>query len=335
MIGRRTKNLVRMAIGIIVSVFFLWLVFREIDVQLVIKEVRSINSSWLIPAILVYFFGVWVRTARWRILMRPITHQKTSRLFPIYVISYMANNILPMRIGDIYRAYIVGRKETVSKSATLVTIGVERIFDGLTMLMLLFISILFFPIENKIVRQAATFGSIIFILAICTCYIVILKKKWMEWIYARLTRNTRFKNSTKLREIYDNLLHGLDSLKEGGDILQVSILSIGTWLIEATSYYLTLNAFGFFGSFLVAIATMALVNLVIIIPSGPGYFGLFEAACLILGPAGYADLTGFTENVATAYALILHVVVQWVPSTLLGLVFMWNEHISFKEIEAD
>ena len=111
---------------------------------------------------------------------------------------------------------------------------------------------------------------------------------------------------------------------------------IGIWLIEVSSYYLALNAFGFFGSFLVAIATMAMVNLLIIIPSGPGYFGLFEAACcLILGPAGYADLTGFTESVTTAYALILHVVVQWIPSTLLGLVFMWHEHISFKEIETD
>ncbi|MBN1879238.1 flippase-like domain-containing protein [bacterium] len=334
--GRKTPGFIRIGIGILISAVFLWLVIRQIDLNQVFREVRNINALWIIPAILVYFIGVWVRTTRWCILMRPISKNRTSQLFPIYIISYMANNILPMRIGDIYRAYIAGKKQNVSKSATLVTIGVERIFDGLTMLILLFVSILFFPIENQIVRKVATLGSIVFLGAILICYAVILKKAWMNWIFRTITGKTRFGNNPRMQEVFDNLLHGLDSLKAGNDIFRVLILSLSTWLIEAASYYLVLNAFGFFGTFLVAMATMAMVNLVIIIPSAPGYFGPFELACfIILGSAGYGDLTGFSENVATAYALILHVVVQWIPSTLLGLVFMWREHISFREINTD
>ncbi len=334
--GRGGGNSIKIGIGIVISGVFLWLVFRQIDIRLVIHEIRQIKAWWLIPAILVYFAGVWVRTTRWCILMRPIAQRRTINLFPIYIISYMANNILPMRIGDIYRAYIVGKNQKVSKSATLVTIGVERIFDGLTMLTLLLISIMLFPIENEFVKQAATLGSIVFLGAIGFCYILILKKSWAEWIFDVIIRRTRFGNNPRVKDIFDNLLRGLDSLKDAKEILRVSILSLGTWLIEALSYYLVLNAFGFFGSFIVAVATMAMVNLMIIVPSAPGYFGPFELGCfIILGTAGYGNLTGFSENVATAYALIVHVVVQWIPSTFLGLLFMWREHISFEEIEAE
>lgn len=71
---------------------------------------------------------------------------------------------------------------------------------------------------------------------------------------------------------FENLFHGLGALTKLSDIALVMGLSISTWLIEALSYYLVLNAFGFFGSFIVAIATMAMVNLMIIVPSAPGYF---------------------------------------------------------------
>jgi len=107
-------------------------------------------------------------------------------------------------------------------------------------------------------------------------------------------------------------------------------------LPEASSFYLVFVAFGFTGPFHIAIATMAMVNLMIVVPSSPGYFGPFELACtLILGEKGYGSIIGFSEHVVVAYALIIHVVVQWIPSTILGLIFMWTEHISFKEIDGN
>lgn len=324
----------RIGAGIGISLFFLWMVFKDIAFQEIIQDIKEIRALWLIPAIICYFAGVWVRTARWGILLRPIKRCTTAKLFPIYVISYMANNVLPLRIGDIYRAWIVGKKESVSKSAALVTIGVERIFDGLTMLGLLLIAILYFPIQDERVAKAVNIGGIVFLGAIAACYILILKQTWAVKLFNRILSMTGRGGNTKLAEMFENLFHGLGALTKLSDIALVMGLSISTWLIEALSYYLVLNAFGFFGSFIVAIATMAMVNLMIIVPSAPGYFGPFELACfIILGRSGYGSFTGFVETTAAAYALILHVIVQWIPSTCLGLVYMWKEHISFKEID--
>jgi glycosyltransferase 2 family protein len=339
--GRLALNLwkrkpIRISAGIGISILFLWMVFKKIELRHVFQEFGNIQVLWLIPAILVYFAGVWVRTTRWCVLMRPIKQSRTGTLFPIYIISYMANNILPLRIGDIYRAYIVGKKENVSKGAALVTIGIERIFDGLTMLALLVVSILFFPIQHELVAKAVNIGSVIFLSAIVSCYILILKRAWAEKIFERILQLTKAGGNKRLAEVFENLFCGLDTLKNAKDTSLVIVLSISTWLIEAASYYLVLNAFGFFGFFIVAIATMAMVNLMIIVPSAPGYFGPFELACfIILGRSGYGEITQFTETTAAAYALILHVVVQWIPSTLLGLVYMWREHIRFKDIDTD
>ncbi|MBN1296135.1 flippase-like domain-containing protein [bacterium] len=330
------KKIIRIGFGLAISAFFLWLVFRNIPMHQVWDSLQSLDIIWIVPAVFVYFAGVWVRTCRWGILMRPVKHCSTARFFPIYVISYMANNILPMRIGDLYRAYIIGKKEKVSKSASLVTIGVERIFDGLTMLVLLLISILLFPIEHEAVRQTVQIGSVLFLGSILTCYILLLKKDWAGWLFSRILNNLPAQFHSRLNDLFNNFFHGLDALRGGYEILLVSCLSLVTWLIEAASYYLVLNAFGFFGPFHVAIATMALVNLMIIVPAAPGYFGPFEWACfIILGNKGYGSLTGFTQEIAAAYALVLHVVVQWIPSTLLGLIFMWTEHVSFHEIDSD
>ncbi len=329
------KKTIRILAGFIISGVLLFVVFRHIDIQKVFSEIKTIQSWYLLPAILVYFFGVWVRTMRWRILMRPLTHTTTAKLYPIYMISYMANNILPLRIGDIYRAYIAGHKEKVSKSATLVTIGVERIFDGLTMLLLLFVSVMYFPVQDEFVGNAVNIGSIAFLGAIIFCYVLVFRKSWAEWLFNKILVWTKSAGNEKIKEIFQNLLTGLNSLRSATDTLLVILLSLSTWLIEAYSYYLVLNAFGFYGTFIVAIATMALVNLMIVVPSAPGYFGPFEMACfIILGRSGYGELIGFTDHMAAAYALIVHVVVQWLPSNILGMIFMWKEHIKFKDINS-
>jgi len=326
----------RVVIGLVVSAVFLFVIFRAIDLKEVADALLDIQIIWIPLAIVIYFVGIWVRTARWGTLMKPVKKCPTKRFFPIYVISYMANNIFPLRIGDIYRAYIVGKKEDVSKAASLVTIGVERIFDGLTMLLLLFVSFIFFPVEDPNVKLAIQISAAIFLSALIVCYIIVFNKSWANWIFTKILLFVPEKLHPRLKDIFENFFKGLDSLRGARDISIVFSLSILTWLIEAVSYMAVLRAFGFFGGFHVAVSTMALVNLMIIVPAAPGYFGPFEGACLIiLGKSGYGEVTQFNENIAAAYALVLHVVVQWIPSTLLGLFYMWKEHLSFKEISSD
>ncbi|HRE29544.1 MAG TPA: lysylphosphatidylglycerol synthase transmembrane domain-containing protein, partial [Anaerolineales bacterium] len=85
--------------------------------------------------IAVYFVGVWARAWRWHYLLKPIKAISTNTMFPIVTIGYMGNNILPARAGEVLRAFVLRKQQGVPVSASLATIVVERIFDGVVMLM--------------------------------------------------------------------------------------------------------------------------------------------------------------------------------------------------------
>ena len=122
-------------IGLVISVLFFALALAGIDLREVWNALLSANYWALLPALVLYFIGVWVRALRWRILLRPLLPKLTlRRTFEVEVIGYMANNVLPARIGELVRAYVLSLREGVRKTATLATILVERIFDGITML---------------------------------------------------------------------------------------------------------------------------------------------------------------------------------------------------------
>src|SRR5260221_3741804 len=127
--------------GVLISVLFIWLAVRGLKLNEFWGAVKQANYWWLIPGIGVYFVGVWVRAWRWHYLLKPIKEIPTRNMFPITTIGYMGNNIYPARAGEVLRAVILKRKEGVSVSASLATIIVERIFDGVVMLSFVFVNL--------------------------------------------------------------------------------------------------------------------------------------------------------------------------------------------------
>ena len=121
------------------------------------------NYLWLIPSVAVYFLAVLVRTWRWDYLLRPLKRIPVKRLFPVVVIGYMGNNIFPFRIGELLRAYVLKRNEDVSISSSLATIVVERIFDGLTMLLFVFVALPTVPSLPDGLRYIVIVGSVLFL----------------------------------------------------------------------------------------------------------------------------------------------------------------------------
>ncbi|MCK4490806.1 MAG: flippase-like domain-containing protein, partial [Anaerolineales bacterium] len=121
-------------VGLGVSAGFMYLALRGLGIGDVWEPLRSAQYWWLLPGVGVYFIGVWVRSWRWHYLLRPIKSVSTPKTFPIVAIGYMGNNIYPARAGEILRAFVLKRKEDISISASLATIVVERVFDGVVML---------------------------------------------------------------------------------------------------------------------------------------------------------------------------------------------------------
>ncbi len=144
-------------LGVLISIVFIWLALRGLRLDEFWDSVKQANYFWLLPGIAVYFVGVWVRAWRWHYLLGPIKKIPTATMFPITTIGYMGNNIYPARAGEVLRAVMLKRKEGVAVSASLATIIVERIFDGVVMLAFVFVNL---PELAKMTNTSGMVGSI-------------------------------------------------------------------------------------------------------------------------------------------------------------------------------
>ena len=148
-------------LGVGVSGIFMWWALAGLDFAEVGQFVQTANYWWLIPSVAVYFVAVWVRTWRWEYMLRPLKPISTRKLFPVVVIGYMGNNIYPLRAGELLRSYVLWRQEDIPVSASLATVIVERVFDGLIMLIFVFVALPFFPLPESY-QSLVTIASIAF-----------------------------------------------------------------------------------------------------------------------------------------------------------------------------
>jgi len=319
-------------LGVLISVVFIWLALRGLQLNQFWNAVQTANYWWLIPGIAVYFVAVWVRAWRWHYLLKPIKEIPTKTMFPITTIGYMGNNIYPARAGEVLRAVILKRREDVSISASLATIIVERIFDGVVMLAFVFVNL---PELAKLtgqsgfvgnIQQVAVIGTgfffgalIIFLLAAMFPQITMEIGQW--FIDRLLPQRIRQQTSALMHKFLD----GLASLRSPFNILMVFLTSLVIWLLETSKYWLVMHAFNFSVSFFALMLMNGIVNLATTIPSAPGYIGTFDAP-------GIAVLTAYGVNQATAagYTLVLHVAL-WLPITLLGAYFLTREGIKWND----
>ena len=134
--------------GVAISVVFLWFSLRGLHLQAVWYYIQVANFWWILPAVAVYFAAVWARTWRWHYLLRPLKSVPLGRLFPVVCIGYFGNNVYPARAGEVIRAFVLRRNEGISVSASFATIVVERVFDGLVMLLFVFFALPFVGFEH-------------------------------------------------------------------------------------------------------------------------------------------------------------------------------------------
>jgi uncharacterized protein (TIRG00374 family) len=319
-------------LGVLISLVFIWLALRGLRLDEFWGTVQKANYWWLLPGIAIYFVGMWVRAWRWHYLLRPIKAVPTHKMFPITTIGYMGNNVYPARAGEVLRAVVLKRKENVSVSASLATIIVERIFDGVVMLAFVFVNL---PELAKLtsssgfvgnIQQVAVLGTGIFLGALGIFLLAAmfprLTARAGTWFVEHLTPK---RWHAKMISWMDRFLDGLASLRSPINVLMVFLTSVIIWLMETGKYWFVMHSFNFNVSFFALMLMNGIVNLATTIPSAPGYIGTFDAP-------GIAVLTAYGVNQATAagYTLVLHVAL-WLPITLLGAYFLTREGIKWSD----
>jgi hypothetical protein len=319
-------------VGAAISLIFLYLALRGLRLNELGNAFKQANYLWLIPGVAIYFVAVWARAWRWHYLLKPLKSIPTNQLFPTVTIGYFGNNILPARAGELLRAIVLKKDEDIPISASLATIIVERVFDGVVMLGFVFVNL---PELARLtsssgfvgdIRTLAVIGTVVFIGALLVFLAAAMFPERTQSIVRRITtRLVPQRYREKILGLSDRFLGGLAALRSPRGVLMIFVTTVVIWLLETGKYWFVMHAFPFKVSFFTLMLMNGIVNLATTIPSAPGYVGTFDAPGIAVLQA-----YGVPKATAAAYTLALHIAL-WLPITVLGGYYLLKKGIHWSE----
>ncbi|GBD13204.1 hypothetical protein HRbin24_01227 [bacterium HR24] len=311
----------RLWLGLVGTALFLGLFFARTDLGELWDALRTADYRWALPAVALWFVSAWFRSLRWGLLLRHLAQLGTMALYPVLVIGYMANNLLPARLGEVVRAYIMGQRHGLSKMAVLGTIAAERLVDAVVLLALMATAAAFVGLEGHL-RVLSLLAAAVVVGAFAVVLWAASHRGAVETALGFLLRPLPGPLAARIQGAVDSFLAGTQALRSPRLLAGVAATGGVAWLLEATMYYLVGRAFDLREGFAIYLVLAGAANLAITVPSTSGGIGPFEwASREVLVAAGVAS------GAASAYALALHGLLL-VPVIVAGLVFLWAVQLS-------
>jgi glycosyltransferase 2 family protein len=332
----------RFWLGLGVSVFFLLILVYRVDLEKITTTLSEANYLYVAPGIGLYFVAVYFRSIRWQYLLSPLCSLKVERLYPVVIIGYMANNLLPVRLGELVRSYCLAQRESVSGSSALATIAIERVYDGVVLLAfaalagpaLLLLGKFDMSIEAYRTVAITLAAAMVAIFVVGLAFLTLASFPWFGRLIMVMLRFIPARFRPKIEELAFQFLEGLSILNSPQRHLRVFLLSIPVWLMEGGAYFFIGYSFGintFFDSFWVWLLVLMLLtatsNLATALPTSIGGIGPFELAAQQTLVA-----LGVGASVAAVYSGFLHVVALWLPVNLVGLALLWKHNLSLRRL---
>lgn len=297
-----------------------WILWRA-NLDQVSKALRSADYSLVVLGLPVILVGLILRALRWRILLAPLGMSSFGASFTSMMIGYLANNLLPARAGELVRAYVLSQRAGISKSANLATIVVERVADGLVLVVALSTLLIVFPMPAW-VHQVALVGSIVFVGAILILVTARSGRQQMQGILGRLLSTGPRQWKVRSISIGSNFLLGLTSFRGLFDVFAYLLLTVLAWSTDVLLFWLVMQAFGITLPVLAVILVMATGALSTSIPALPGYVGTYQFAIVSVLESLQVDAVP-----ATAFALGVHGLV-WLTVNTVGLLVLTQQGLS-------
>jgi uncharacterized protein (TIRG00374 family) len=317
--------------------FFLPFAISAVLLLLVINSVRgeadqlaaALNSAdWrlIVPAVGFFFAGLWLRSVRWGQLL-PEYAIKTSTLFSALVVGFTVNNLLPLRMGEVARAYLLSRWCRVPYGATIASLVIERVLDGLSLAVLLLIAL-------RLVPGAPAYLLAVGVLAAGGFLVGALLLALAAWrasavtgfvgFFARLLPERFGGALTRLSQSFARSLTLVHDPPRLARLLGISLLA---WCCELGLFFVLLLSFGLPASYPLALLVGSAANFATLIPSSPGYVGTFDGVLINV----LRDVAGVAAGQAAAYDVVVHAAL-FLPVVLVGTLVLWRSHVSIDQI---
>lgn len=315
----------RIVISVGLSAFFLYFAVRGVEWSQAFEALHRANYFLMVPVALVSIWTLIIRAQRWRIFLRPLGVPPLRSLVAATNIGFMANMVLPARVGEVIRPVLVSRREKLPIGGIVATVVLERIFDLVMVLLMFGVATLVVPIDPKF--KDAGYGLTATAVAMIAVIVVL---RWQEALALRLVRAVcDVLPKTIGRHAYDlivGFVKALEILDSPMDFLRAFLWTMYLWAVIALA-----NGFGLAAFHLPLESTLilsAIVAIAVALPSAPGYVGTFQLGCV-------AALTIFhvPEGDAIAFSIVHHLV-QFFAVVAAGVYSLWTENMTFHDIEA-
>ena len=333
-------------LGVLGSAAFLAvLIFLFIDDFDTIGEaLRDANYAYVAPSLIFYFLAVQARSLRWKFLLKPLMGEPKRSIYPVVVVGYMANNLIPVRIGELLRSYYLSLRENVSAAGAFGTVAVERATDVMALLFFVGIAWPFLPVGGAFGRftdevpggapvlAAVALLPFVAVMAMVIVIMAVSHDNMMKFL-ARISTPVPEGLRMRALALAASLLKGLTVVNSPKALIAVFLYSLPVWALEAAMYYLIALGFNlesYFGSQLELIAVILVftgaANLAGVLPSSAGSWGPFD----FFGAVALIAL-GVPNSTAIGYAITVHVAL-WLPVNVLGAVFLITDGSSLRKL---
>src|SRR5919198_2357554 len=315
----------RLLVSFGISGVLLVLVVRAVDPTGMRAALAAADWRVIPLAIVLYFAGVWFRSARWGLLL-PEHTVSTPTLFRGLVVGFTVNNLLPVRMGEVARAYLLSRWCRVPYGATFASLVVERVLDGASLAGWLLVSLLFVPAPGYLLvagaLAAGAFSAVGVLLALAAWQPGVI-----TGVVAWLARPLPPGLARPAMRLGESFARGLSLVRGRGRLGKLVVLSLLAWAFELSLFYVMMAGFALPASPALAFLVGSSANFATLVPSSPGYVGTFDGALIKV----LTDTAGIGAAPATAYALVVHAAL-FLPVVVLGTLVLWRSHMSVQQI---
>ncbi|GAB4313956.1 MAG: lysylphosphatidylglycerol synthase transmembrane domain-containing protein [Candidatus Sumerlaeia bacterium] len=344
----KKKRIVSLVVGLVISAVFLAYSLKSVNFADLLTSFRRVNYVWIVPFCVVTMLSFYLRALRWQFLL-PGCRTSALRLFPPLMIGFAFNGIFPARAGEFARAFVLKTRDGVPFGKGFGSVVMERLFDGLTMLIMLLVALRFLTVppgldleyggyritseQFNALADKAFWPFVVIFLGVL--FILFGKTRaLLEQIILRLPLLPR-----GMKEKITGLLHsfadGLGSIRDPRRIALVIVLSVAIWLLVAWSQQLLSFGFGDFQmSFLQSLMVMLVVVVAIMVPAAPGYWGLYELGGMFgMVIVGLVQNTESGRAVALSFIILVHAL-QMILTIGFGMWYAARAHISLSQVES-
>jgi uncharacterized protein (TIRG00374 family) len=311
------KTKVNIILGSLVGLLFVWLAFRGTDIEGIKSSFKAVKYIYIVPVVFLSIVVLVLRSYRWGVILKPLEKINQWPLFSITAVGFLAINLLPVRMGEFARPYLISKKSSIRMGSALATIVVERIFDMLTLMIFLLLVLMTVKLPDWIFRSACSILLVVIPLFLLLIFLAVkrdISVKGADRMISVLPKTL----SSRLMRLFHSFLDGLQILPDLKKTFYITFLSAIIWSLIALATYILFSSFKSMLNLPLAAAYAVLVitALGVTLPAAPGFVGNYHYSCVLA-----LALFGIPKTDALTFAIILHFT-QIIVTISLGLLFL-------------